>query len=96
MLERRHIRRRMEFVINFTIFVFIVPPKARFRHSLAIASMEYLVQAVPAWQYLERVREEHKDDDGELTDSDKQGRRRIHADDVRSDLHISANDIRRH
>ena len=51
-----------------------------------MASVEYLIQAVPARVHLQRIREEHHDDDRELPDGDEEGGRGVHRDDVRADV----------
>lgn len=44
------------------------------------------VETVPAWVDLQRIAEHHKDDNGELTNSNEQAGSWIHGDDIRADL----------
>lgn len=48
--------------------------------------MENLVETVPAWVNLQRVREHDEDRDGELSEGDKERGRRVHCDDIRAHL----------
>jgi hypothetical protein len=48
--------------------------------------MENLVEAVPTWLDLQRVRKEDEDRDGKLSDGNKERGRRVHCDDVCADL----------
>jgi hypothetical protein len=48
--------------------------------------MENLVEAVPAWVDLQRVREHDEDCDGKLPDGDEERGRGVHCDDIRAHL----------
>ena len=75
MLQRRHITSAM-LIFDSLIFDLVA-------HR---TKMENLIKAVPARLNLQRVRKEDKDRDGKLPDSDEQRSRRVHFDDVRTDL----------
>jgi len=48
--------------------------------------VENLVEAVPAWVDLQRVRKKDEDRDGELSNGNEERGRWVHGDDVRADL----------
>lgn len=52
-----------------------------------LTGVEDLVQAVSAWMYLKRVRNQDEDHDGKLANGDEQGGGWIHRDDVGADLY---------
>jgi len=74
MLQWRHLARFVLILVDITL---------EFVRRLEV---ENLVEAVPAWMDLQRVRQEDEDRDGKLPDGDEERRRWVHRDDVRADL----------